>query len=274
MNVTSALPATSYVATHSREFLNHPGVTVHHVSRGSGGDLTVQPLDTLHRARCDELGITPADLLLLNRVVLVVEGSHDVTMIGRLVGDELDALRVLVLPMRGGRALATVVDSYLLAVLSDTPVLAALDNLRSDKIQAYWNDLLENVDGGQPGFDTITAKHFSHRERDEETFLINYMRQAAVLGQVGRFHVFGFEQPDIQDYLPVTSIVPGAASWETLRAEFNAQSRFTSFKPWLRDRYGVEITDELLHAGCDELDVVPDDFTRVVETCSRLSTRG
>ena len=260
--VADELSAVTYVATHSREFLNHPGVTVHHVSRNGKGALTVEPLDRLHRARCDELGITPADLLLLNRVVLVVEGSHDMTVINHLVGSELDELRVLMLPMRGGRALATVVDSYLLAVMSDTPVIAALDNLRAEKVESYWTDLVANVDGGQKKFDAITTEHFSRRERDEETFLVNYMRKAAELGQVDRFHVFGFEKPDIQDYLPVPSLVPGATSWAELRAEFGQQKKIRSFKPWLLERHGVEISDELLQAGCDGLDMIPDDFTR------------
>lgn len=262
-------PATVWVSTHSREFLNHPDVTPHHVSRDAEGALITNKLGPPQRARVDELGLAPADLLLLHRAVLVVEGTHDQAVLDALIGDELAELRVLVLPMRGGRLLATVVDSYLLAHFSDTPVIAALDNLSAKKISAYWQDLLANRAGGQSSFDRVTSQHFTSRERDEETFLINYCRAAAELGQVQRFGVFGFSKEDIPEYLPVAAIVPQAGSWEVLRQEFAEQTKSRSFKPWLKHRYGVEITEELLRYAAEKLDAVPAEFADLLVACSR-----
>jgi energy-coupling factor transporter ATP-binding protein EcfA2 len=260
------------VATHSQAFLNHGGVMPHHVGRAADGCVTAHPLGAVQRQRVADLGLTPADLLLLTRLVLVVEGAHDQIVIDALVGDQLAELGVLTMPMRGGRLLATVVDSHLLAYFADVPVVAALDNLVAPKIQRYWEDLVAAQDGGNVAFDLTTKKHFSSSRRDEEGFLINYCRSAAELGQIARFHVFGFSERDIQEYLPCRFFVPGA-TWLELRAGFERQKAIPSFKPWLQQVYGIEITELLLRDAADAMDEIPDDFVRLVETCSELLRR-
>lgn len=261
------------LATHSHEFLNHPAVNSHHVSRDERNHVVLDPLEAPQRARLDDLGLEPADLLMLHRSIVVVEGSHDQVVLDALIGDELDRLRVLVLPMRGGRLLATVVDSHILAHLSDLPVIAALDNLNSEKVKSFWDDLVANAEKGQAGFDAIVKAHFTNRERDEETFLINYCRAAAELGQTNRFQVFGFAKPDIPEYLPVEVIVPDAESWTALRAEYDQQKKFKSFKPWLKDAWGIEVTEELLREAAAQLDSVPEDFVRLLDLCASSQRR-
>jgi hypothetical protein len=261
--------ATIWVSTHSREFLNHSDVTPHHISRDATGSLVRNKLGPPQRARVDELGLAPADLLLLHRAVLIVEGAHDQAVLDALIGSELAELRVLVLPMRGGRLLATVVDSYLLAHFSDTPVIAALDNLVAERVNKYWMELVENRGGGQAAFDRLTRQHFNSRERDEETFLINYCRAAAELGQLQRFQVFPFSKRDIPEYLPVNAIVPKAQGWEALWYEFTRQTKIKSFKPWLKHRYGVDVTEDLLRFAAEQLDEVPADFIALLDICAR-----
>ncbi len=261
------LQATVICSTHSREFLNADDVTLRHVSRGFDGNVVVHDLAPPDRAHLDELGLEPADLFLLHRVILVVEGTHDEVVINGLIGDELRQARVLVIPMRGGRNLATVVDAHLLAQFSDAPMIAALDNLHAPKIQAFWSDLVAHREGGQDAFDRIVREHFSNARRDEETFLINYCRAAAESNAIERFQVFGLAEPDIPQYLPATILAPGLGSWTDLRSEFSSQSKMTSFKPWLKRRHGIEITVDSLHEGLAAMDAIPQEFVELVELC-------
>jgi hypothetical protein len=262
------------VASHSAEFLNHPEVTPLHVQRDGEGAVTVERMRSLQRARVRELGLAPADLLLLYRCVLVVEGSHDQVVVDALIGELLDSLGVLVLPMRGGRLLATVVDSYFLANLSDVPVIAALDNLDAYRVSAFWEEVAQAArEGAAPSFDEIVKHHFSSKERSEEVFLIDYCRSVVTLGQFARFQVFGFEKPDIPEYLPVDRIVPGARSWDELRAAFAAQKKVRSFKPWLEQVRGVTIDESVLRAAAAAMDSVPDDFLRLLDVCRSTQRR-
>lgn len=261
------------VTTHSAEFLNHTSLKLLHVHRGARNEVVLERLAAPQRSRVKELGISVADLLLLTRGFLVVEGAHDMTVIQSLVGNELSELGILVLPMRGGRMLASVVDSYILGYLSDAPVIAALDNLEAGKIEAFWLDLVNVAEGRYPGaVDAVIKTHFTSKKRSEELFLIDYCRNAVSLGQTSRFRIFAFERPDIPEYLPVQAIVPSASSWDELRGRFEGQRKFLSFKPWLKSEVGIEITDELLISACEQLDEVPYDFVRLVDTC-RLAQR-
>ena len=267
LRVAEEFDATILCSTHSREFLNSERVRLRHVRRDLGGHVAINDLGAPDRAQLEELGLQPADLFLLHRLILVVEGSHDEVVIKGLIGDELSDARVLIIPMRGGRNLASVVDAHVLHRFSDAPIIAALDNLRSEQIAAFWADLLEHQAGGQVAFDQVVRDHFSNSRQAEETFLINFCRAVAEANELDRFRVFGFSAADIPEYLPVEVLVPGAASWESLRSEFDAQSRDRSFKPWLRRTHEVVVTDELLRAGINAMDTVPQEFIDLAELC-------
>lgn len=268
VEVASARGATIIVSTHSHEFLNHPGVRPLHVHREQG-NVALRPLDDAHRVRVDELGLTPADLLMLQRMFLVVEGEHDRVVIDELIGEQLAKLRVLVLPIHGGALMATSVDSYLLAHLSDSPVMVALDNLDADWVAAYWGELCA-AEGSPERFDEITRRYFAERRRSEEHFLKGYCRAAAQLGQTHRFGVYGFQEADIQEYLPVGMLVPGAESWQQLRADFAGQKKHTSFKPWIKAKFGIEFDEMSLRAAARALDAVPEDFQRLCDELVNL----
>lgn len=262
--------ATVICSTHSREFLNADHVALFHVARDRSGHVVRSQLESVDRDRIDQLGLAPADLFLLHRVILLVEGRHDEVVIEELIGPHLRAAHVLVLPLRGGKNLASVIDAAILAEYSDAPVIAALDNLHAPRIEAFWDDLLLHVDGGQEVFDRIVKDHFTSKRSSEDGFLIEFCRAAADSGTPRRFRLFGFAEPDIPQYLPIDVLVPGASSWAALRRDFQAQKRFTSFKPWLAAKHGTEITDDLLRAGVAAMDYVPQEFTDLLDLCSQI----
>ena len=51
------LDTATFVSTHSREFLDHPGVVPLHVSRGLDGLAVVDPLKPIHREMCESLAL-------------------------------------------------------------------------------------------------------------------------------------------------------------------------------------------------------------------------
>lgn len=258
------------VATHSKEFLNHPAVGLNHVYRNLVGGVSIESLSSPLRQRFDVLGLEPADALQLHQVILLVEGLHDEYILSQLLADVIADLRVLVVPLRGGRHLATVADSELLARFSNVPVIAVLDNLNADRVRNFWNEI-QTSDAVE--HDDIVKRYFSRKKSDEEQFVINFCRRVKAAGHPERFEVFGLSKGDIPEYLPVEAIVPGAESWEALRAEFDSQSRQANFKTWLRGRYGVEIDQQALNRGLADLSAVPDEFLRLAERCSVAGRR-
>lgn len=256
------------VATHSREFLNASDVWLMHAFRTADGSAALRELENPMRERLDLMGLSPADAFQLYRVVLVVEGHHEQVILSALLGQELDEARTLVVPMRGGRHLATVVDAEILADFSDAPVLVMLDNLDSERIGRFWSCL---QDARADEIDALVRACFTGKQSSEEQFVISFARRVVASGQPDRFHVHAMSKPDIPEYLPVEYLVPEAASWEELREQFNAQTKIGSFKPWLKSRHGVEYTDETLTRACQELDHLPADFTQLLNKCHELA---
>lgn len=268
-------PETTVVcSTHSREFLNADDVRLHHVFRDSGGKVVLSRLDTPQRSQIHELGLAPADLFMLHRAILVVEGTHDEIVINGLIGDELRQAHVLVIPMRGARNLASIVDAHVFAEFSDAPVIAALDNIRATQLAKFWADLVARQHQGQEAFDEVVLDHFKGARRTEETFLINYCRAIAAQGLFERFQLFGFAKADIPEYLPVEMFVPDAQSWAALRSEFEAQKNkgkgIHSFKPWLLNAHGVDITPDVLKRAIAVMDTVPQEFVDLARLCSEV----
>ena len=72
-----------------------------------------------------------------------------------------------------------------------------------------------------------------------------------------------------------TPQVPGARSGYELRGSYNAQNKIRSFKPWLAEaRGGVTIDEPVLRAAAAEMDVVPDNFLRLLDMCRSAQLRG
>lgn len=85
--------------------------------------------------------MSTADVLLLYRVVLIVEGQHDEVVLRALVGSELDQLGVLLLPIRGAKGAQSLADTAILVRTLSIPIVALFDNDRSGQLSEFWGKL-------------------------------------------------------------------------------------------------------------------------------------
>jgi hypothetical protein len=262
--------AVVFLSTHSREFLNHPAVRRWHVRRAANGSVLATQLPPLQLAMIHELGLQPADLLLLSRAFLIVEGEHDKAVLGEVIGNDLADLAVRLLPMRGGKRLATVVDAALLAEFSDVPVVVVLDNIAAEEVRRYWSELLAARDAGVRAVDAANDRFRKGGYSRSREFLTEFDRSAVLSNQVHRFHPFGLSKRDIIEYLPVERIVPAAGSWADLRREHEQDSPHEEFKQWLRQRHKAKINVEELRRSARNLDEVPADFAHLLGLCRRV----
>jgi hypothetical protein len=110
------------VATHERGFLQlPPGEATVVIARREHSDTKLLPvkeglvegLDGIS----DEMGWSRADLLQLTRLVLFVEGPHDVAVLEAMFGDELGTAGIRLIPIHGAHNALALVDWELAAAL-------------------------------------------------------------------------------------------------------------------------------------------------------------
>jgi energy-coupling factor transporter ATP-binding protein EcfA2 len=257
------------VATHSAAFLDRTGFRLHHVHRGQGGKTEMSPLggDQLQVVR--GLGLAPSDLFQHLRVVVVVEGRHDEVVLRSAIGDDLDDVGAVLVPMRGAKQLSHVLDSRFVFDYSDAKVLIVVDNTDA-KVCAVWEQAIEAASVGDP----LAARRVLEqlKPEGEQLFLREFGIRAVERGQTGRISVHGLSRPDVLDYLPAAALVPKAAGrdWDRLRIDSGAKTG-TAFKKWLREKLDFSDDDSLLEAAVSQLDALPSDFVELVEKAGKMA---
>ena len=257
-------------ATHSSSFLRNPRVALVEVFRRGDGWTSARGVEFPEKAGADALGISRADLLQLNQLILLVEGQHEMLIFGEMLGRELGRRRVLMVPLRGMFNLKAIVDLEILAHTLEHPVLAVLDNSNAPAIDGLWAGLR----GLPPGVEADGV--YAELERclgpknartDEEMQIAGLAFNLQKSGQLDRFEVFGLSRRDVIEYMPVERLVPGAASWEELRAEHEQQRREApeettkDFKKWLTETHHADFgTDALVLAAGISAETPPDEF--------------
>ena len=73
----------------------------------------------------------------------------------------------------------------------------------------------------------------------EAQWLYEAGRATLKRGQIDRIEIVGLDRPDIINYLPVESIVPGAVGWKQLADEYFRGDTSITFKQWLRSAKGA-----------------------------------
>ena len=102
--MTSRTGTALWAATHSPHLLSRPDVAPVKVST-DGRSPHLRSLDRRTRETLLDLGLNPTDVLSSRRGFLFVEGVHDELVLETLLGDELEAVGVEVLPLHGGTKL-------------------------------------------------------------------------------------------------------------------------------------------------------------------------
>lgn len=231
------------------------------------------------KERFDVLGLSPSDMLQLHRVCLLVEGHHDQLVLDGLIGDRLASLGVLIQPLHGARHLASVADAQLLSAFTEMPVVALLDNARSDVISSYWAALAATDPSDTQTLDSLPAEHFGKQKQTEEGFITTLGRRLHELGRLDRFAVFGLAKKDIPMYLPVNAFVPGAEDWEPLwnehqRGKIEQRKNWPKdFKKWLMEKHGASFDDDTIRSACAQAPEIPGEFLTLLSCCRDAGRR-
>lgn len=265
------------VASHSPEFMSEIGVRLHHVSRDARGVTQVHSMDPqlLEQLRTGSLGAPVATVLQLCRLVLIVEGTHDEILVAGLLGDQLDELRALVIPMRGARRLAAVLDSELLFRFMEASVIIVLDGLDGRRVSRAWEEAVSLKREGKSKEADASLRQIGKTGRGQEPKLLQTFCANALSEAPERVAVFGFRKRDIIEYLNVDDVVPGAKSWHALFQEWRRAREevgWRGYKKWLRESKEASLNATGLRDAVSKMDHVPDEFTELLSLCRRMAT--
>lgn len=262
----------TFVATHAVEFLRDPKCAMIHVYRGPFGRAQSKELRGREREGLGRLGLRREDAVHLVRLILLVEGHHDEYVLRSLLGAELDAEGISVVPMHGARNLTSVADSQILADFFDVPIVAMLDNGRQDRVMKYWSGLKDVQSSAE--MTLMINEVFGEDRTNEEGFITSLGRRLHSLSSLYRFHVYALAARDIIMYLPVERLVPGASSWEELWDEHQAglgRSNWPrDFKRWTELYRGGSYDDVALSNACAAIDT-PSELLELLGQCRRLA---
>ena len=247
-----------FVATHSPALLAAEGAHLVHVHR-SDGETALSPVIGLAAvdAVVEQLGASRADILMMTKSFILVEGEHDKIVLTRLFGEELDRHRARVLVMRGAKRATAMLDLELLARYSEARLVLVIDRLGREA-SAIWEEAsLCDAKG-----DRLAAERCLHQldrlPGGEGRWMAEAGLAALAAGRLSRVRLVGLERRDILEYLPVTEMVPGAASWEALRAEHQGSHAKDDFKTWLRNTHSARITPAAIANAAGKVDDLQD----------------
>jgi hypothetical protein len=212
--------AGAVVATHSKEVLGLDSALVTRVLVRSGPQFVPMTgaLATELAADAERLGITQADLLLLRRGVLFVEGPHDVAVLDEWLGSVLGAAGVRVIPAHGTESLKGLMESEVIAELG----------LRMGVLTD--NTVVQRIRAGRP-------------QSNEENVLHRIVSEAQRAGR----HVqpFGLSKHDIAQYLPddiCAAVAPRFPGWQAAVAACRARrGTAKELKSFVRAEYGLRL---------------------------------
>lgn len=187
----------------------------------------------------DEVGLTPGELLLLTRLVLLVEGEHDRTVLEAWFGDQLRAAAVRIIPLRG------------------------IDNLVGLPLTGLAQELGIPIAVLSDDTDVVAARSGVERTRGERA-VGEFLRQAKQQGL--NVKAIGLAQPDILYYLDdgiCRQLAPGFPGWREAAAERRHAGEHTDWKRWITNTYGLRLdtaTVRELAERCEDEGLIPEEM--------------
>ena len=268
------LNASIVVATHSPAFFEQTSAQLVHVYRDAHGQTALAEMPTGLRDRVGDLGLDPTDLLQLCRTVVLVEGQHELAILGELIGDELLQAGALMFAMRGVTKLGSAADAQLLFTYTDASLLVVVDNDDADRVTDIWERACGTAKGGGDPFPVLDE--FTKHKRDlEQIALQEFCGLAIASGKHERIRFQTLSLPDVPEYLPVRAVAPGApadATWPDLHAEHERTGKpgqRPRFKNWMTDTYGADFSESNLRAAAGSMDSIPDDLVGILQAVRR-----
>jgi energy-coupling factor transporter ATP-binding protein EcfA2 len=239
------------VATHSAALLDSPAATKHHLAAGAHGQLrSLRLLDAdLVRAFRDvrygeqEVGLTPAEILQMVRVFVVVEGPHDQVVLEHLLSADLSAAGAVILHAAGAKNLPELTRAQLIWDYTDADVVVVLDNLSVEAVLPVWEEAKRAARSGARGRAREVLRNLERLPGGEPRWLRELLERAIATGHWERVHPHPLSMPDIVCYLPPDAFGL-TSSWDDLiqRWRGSAGGRTPAdLKGWLTAEHRVNL---------------------------------
>jgi energy-coupling factor transporter ATP-binding protein EcfA2 len=277
----AGLSATSIVATHSVTALRFSGARLLHFEKNDDGKVNVaEPRlgeDIAEAAK--RFGTSALDIFSMKRALVVVEGAHDVEVVRGLAGLAFDGQlldRLLIVPARGVKNVATTADSVIITEFTTLHILAIIDNGRASVLNDIVGRASQALKEGKTALQAIKESGISGLARDsspEERYMFDLIERAIHRNVLGRVRFWALSVPDIVDLLPETAFGL-TKSWSKLRQEYARSPVRDGFKSWLKSEYQVSISTKTVRRAFEKLDVVEGelrDILRELEIVASLS---
>ena len=265
--------SSAVLADESFELVRVGRTASHYHGEAELDRVTLYPIDGGERSRLETVGVAPSEMLHLYKTILLVEGLHDLWVLDELIGTELDALRVKIVPVHGAKQAAALFASEAGLIFEHTPeanFVVAVDGTEQHLLDAMLGaaradkegrDRLAEIDaivqGGQPS--------------DEAKVMHALLRKAIETDRLSRLSgLFGFAERDIIEYLE-PSAFGLAIGWPELRSEHAEQLKTTrgaarDFKRWLELTYEANFDEVTIRSAVTQ-DSIPDEMLELLELC-------
>jgi energy-coupling factor transporter ATP-binding protein EcfA2 len=262
----------AFISTHSPTALAMNSFSRIHVSRDGQGCLTVAPWSPSGSFGLEStvLGVDVIQLLATVRVVVLVEGSHDKTVIESLLdANSLGHAHrgdILVLPMRGHRAISTIADSFIWMDFIDAHVVALVDNATQQKLTDAHDLAIGLIRSGTSPANVVkrlgqTIK--ATRQTPEEVTLFELLQRAIYTGNIDRLSLRGLKRGDIIEYLPPEAFGL-AEEWQELRSEHLKYGARRDFKSFLREDKAARISERTIGEAMNNLTSIPSELASLI----------
>jgi hypothetical protein len=258
----SEIPGIGFVSSHSPTALRTPLVRLVNVHRDSSGRMAIASpgLGGDVEKAAIRLGIDLTDVLASMYLAIIVEGSHDRIVIEELLRGEEHTDRIIVIEGRGTHSMTAVADSRLLVDYCDLRVLIVLDNVDNDRFKPVLESLQALCDQNLPVGKAIKESGLEllrSESTPEERALIEILERGARRGMLDRIDIYGLPARDIAELLPSSSFGL-EKDWSDYGKEFRSAGRGRDFKTWLREEYGVSISQKSIRKAITGLDQMTD----------------
>jgi len=212
------------VASHSVEFLD-TGIrneSASQVVRDPNGFISIKQLPQLSEQQenviSERLGLTPAALVNLTSIFVLVEGPHDELVLRHYFDELCRKYRIQILPMVGTRGIKNLVTSDFLFTATSSPIAIIVDNGEQALIDKLMSEL--RTTNNQLARDRIAYSYLKKFDSKEMKEIYGLIQQAIKADRLDRIHPCALSKRDVVQYLPITFVCPKFKSWDELDSEF------------------------------------------------------
>lgn len=263
-------------ATHASALIESPEARLLHAQRDAQGFTAISVRKGVDESDASLLGLTPADLLQLTRLFVIVEGVHDQILLEQVCSDELLEARARVLAMRGVPNAPKIVEAEFLLRFSDADFLVVMDALDPQMLEDTWaqvRELFERTRDLDLIRDELQAR-LPGAAGAENRFVRELILSALALRQDHRLHFQTLPARDVILYLPVASFTEQRTTWDKLQGEYDKQTTKMAFKKWLTQSKSFCFDDAAIRQAAQSLDQLHPDLTRLAATIRRWGPAG